>query len=197
MVKINAGYNRFIIGVVGLLFTISSINPGFVFAQSVDEESPVIIHNAIDTGKRGEVQEFVAEVTDNVGVAKVILHYRFRGASDYTSVEMEKQSEKRYVMSVDTTRESTSLIEYYLEAVDESGQISLRGFSFEPLKRWLDPEGERGTNVVETPKKSRTLLYVLGGVAVLALAGLAGSGGGSGGATTAETHTLNFTVGTP
>lgn len=197
MYRINSEYNRLIGAVIGLLFSISSINPGIVFAQSVDEESPVIIHNAIDSGKRGEVQEFVAEVTDNVGVAKVILYYRFRGASDYTSVEMEKQSDKRYVVSVDTTKESISLIEYYLEAVDESGQISLRGFSFEPLKRWLDPEGARGTDVVDTPKKSKTLWYVLGGVAVLALAGLAGRSEGGEPTPATETHTLNLTVGTP
>ena len=41
-----------------------------------DEEPPVLIHRQLETGVAGELQTFLARVSDDFGISEVTLYYR-------------------------------------------------------------------------------------------------------------------------
>lgn len=193
--------NKVVALITAFFFLFSISNSNLLFAQTNDEEPPKILLDKIKEGERGENQIFIAEVSDNKGVKRVRLNYRFSGNTEYIVVEMNEVSTGKYQAVVATDSDSSSPIEYYIEAEDTANNLTLEGFSFEPLKRWLDPADSRVSNAAQpaVEKKSNTMLYVLGGLVVLGLAGLAGSAGGSGGGdpATGDSHTIKLTITEP
>jgi len=194
---------KFISTIAAISLIVSSVYSSIAFAQStlVDDEPPQIMHTVVGNGNLGEQQLFSAEVTDNVGVVRVTLHYRFAGQSDYRDTSMTQESGSQYIGRVETELNSGSPIEYYIDATDAAGNNRLDGFTWDPHKRWLARVSEPGSQSGEpenATKKSNLLWYVLGGVAILALAGLAGGGGSSSGGTPDDdATTITFTVGAP
>lgn len=119
----------------------AAIAPSAVLAQQArfpDFESPIIEHEERSGGPVGGVEVFGATVVDNEELARVSLHYRFSGETEYAELVMrEIASSSFYTARVDTTNvPSDSLgIEYYLRAEDVSGNLVLKGFAFQPLTR--------------------------------------------------------------
>jgi len=177
-------------------FAILSATSHPVIAQSAtaDFESPVIDHQLIESSTWGDAQVFEASVVDNNRVARVRLFYRFAGELEYTEVEMQQlASSSSYTATVETgdIDPPKKAIEYFIRAEDDSENLVLQGFAFEPLVRTLvvdtslddaptTPTFSLETTETATPepeKKGVNWLYVALGV--LVVGGIAaGAGGG-------------------
>ena len=192
---------RCFISVVTVCFFLSSIGNGQLFAQEAeaDFEAPIIEHEEVATGEWGEVQSFSVSVVDNQELKNVLLFHRFNDQEEFQEVEMEPLAQSAFFAArVETADVEASKIEYYFKAEDAAGNISLKGFTFDPLVRILEG-GQQNIQaeiaaepaVTETApkpeqKKSRTLYYVLGALAVGGLAALAASSSSDGGSTSAD-----------
>lgn len=188
-----------------------SAAPLQVFAQSEfqDFEAPVIEHNSSDYSEDNELQVFSATVADNVEVSSVFMYYRYKGQDEYKPVEMKRvATSSLYSVSIFTDESSESTIEYFLQAEDSAGNIVLKGFAFEPLVRTLSLPDTASTITqateqqevkLETEKpKSKVLYYVLGALAVGALAaGLSGDGDDPPRGCTDGVCEVTFTLTTP
>ncbi len=154
----------------------------------IDFEAPIIEHEKIESGLRGENQIFTATVVDNDVVAGVTLFYRFAGDTEFVQQPMQLLgSTSLYTASVETEGVTANEIEYYIQAEDSSENVVLKGFAFDPLIRMID-EGSGAqetvavspdTYVEPIPKKKFNILYIaLGVLALGAIAAAAGGGGG-------------------
>ena len=162
-------------------------------AQSVnvDFEVPEISTEQTSGGVQGQRQVVEAIATDNRAIKEVQLFYRFRGDSEYTEVLMQQRGTSSvYFSEIPTVGINATELQYYLRAEDTSGNSVLRGFSFAPLVWSLVsdpsdspetvPETETETQPVTPSGKTSTVLYyVLGVLAVGAVAAIAARGGGS------------------
>lgn len=182
------------VAVLHLVFsTVLVVGP--VHAQSTDDnEPPVLDLQVVDTGTAGDSQVFSATVTDNEEVSEVVLYLRVQGAEIYESVPMNPiPGTSIYTVTVDITTTDSTVLEYYMNASDSSGNRVVRGFAFDPLLRDLMPANELAatTEPVAAPapvparvgiSTGRKILYIgLGVLAVGALAAAASGGGGGGG----------------
>jgi len=155
-------------------------------AQGFDVDPPVIEHDVVVTAEAGERQDFTATVADDNELATVRFLYRFEGERQYTSLEMNRVSaSSTFNVVIETDEQSDAAIEYYIEARDESGNRTLRGYNFSPLVRFIELPQPAVEPVAEAAPRKRNLkpLYYVGGALLLGLlaGALAGSGGGGGG----------------
>jgi len=97
-----------------------------------------------------------------------------------------------HTVSIETEGTGATLIEYYIEARDESGNRSIRGFAFDPLERQLVAGAGQApppvaTSPVEAPPPAtgmstgRKVLYGVLGLVVVGALAAAASGSDSGG----------------
>ncbi len=175
-----------------IVSTTIAVLPSAAFAQQAgfaDFEAPIIEHEERVGGPVGGVEVFGATVGDNDELARVSLFYRFSGESQYAELTMKEiASSSFYTARVDSTNiaSDTPAIEYYLQAEDISGNLVLKGFTFQPLTRVFQiPNVPAETPVdntpVQVPKVSSGVNWLYVGLGVLAIAVIAsaGSGGGS------------------
>lgn len=87
----------------------------------VDDQPPVIVHDAITAAGEDTPISIQAEVTDPSGVARVILAYRMAHESTFRSVEMTLESGYRYIAEIPSENVEPPNIFYYIEAVDAAG----------------------------------------------------------------------------
>ena len=184
-----------------LLISSLAILPSHVFAQSNDFDAPVITLVVVDEGVRGETQVFSATITDATSVASATLHYRLGSDGAFNSAPMSNiQSTDIYTASVDTSQTIASVVQYYIEARDESGNRAVEGFAFDPFDRVLTDESlvVAAPDVPPPPapmSTSRKIIYgVLGLVAIGVLAGSAGGSSSSGGSTGATGPNIPLTI---
>ena len=183
---------------VVLSFALVLSTTGSVLAQAIDVSAPKINHTVVPSGTAGDSLLIEAQVTDNVGVASVVLFYRFKGDSEFQELPMSLEGGDQYAALVPTEAGFETDLEYYIEAADAGGTKTTRGLSFDPLTVSLLPGAEEQpveAEPVETPvvaetapveseapvvpkPKSRTLWYVVGGVLLLGIAAAAAGGGG-------------------
>lgn len=154
-------------------------------AQGFDVDPPIIEHDVVVTAEAAERQDFTATVADDNELATVRFLYRFEGERQYTSLEMNRVStSSTFNVVVETDVESDAAIEYYIEARDESGNRTLRGYNFSPLVRFIElpqPVVEPVVETVPTKRNLKPLYYVAGAVVLGLLAGALASSGGGGG----------------
>ncbi len=170
----------------------ASASPGW--SGDIDIDPPVIDHEALDSGRAGEPQEFVAGVVDDRGLQHVMLFYRARSGAQYQSADMQKVAgTDDFTVTVETLL-GQDRIEYYIEALDVGGNRVLKGFPFFPLVRDLAQPTARVTGAEESEASGNRALYVLLGIAAagLVVALVAGSGGDGGGS--GETDPMPGTV---
>ena len=167
------------------------------FAQSgslIDVDPPLIEHEIVDTVESNIRQTFVATVVDDDELDSVRLFYRFEGEPTYSTKLMSRVSfSSSYIAQINTDPSVETSIEYYIQAKDNSGNRTVRGYAFNPLVRSIvlsedtlaANAGESEIQKVtaeESSKPGKALYIVLGVLAVGLLAGLAGGGdGGSSG----------------
>ncbi len=104
-------------------------------AQVDDSEPPVLIHRQLDSGVAGELQTFLARVSDDFGVEEVVLYYRQSDTGQFQSLNMRPlvDSIGEYMIAVETSDNAYSGLQYYIEAIDMSGNITNRGFDYAPI----------------------------------------------------------------
>jgi len=179
-----------------------------LLAQTNDTEAPVLIHRQLESGVAGELQTFLARVSDDFGVARVTLYYRQSDKGAYQSIAMRPllDSIGEYMIAIETSGSDYGGLQYYLQATDTSGNSTNRGFDYAPIVLPLSqplapiatitPEPLPSSTQRRTPAPTRapattdsdpagsqfnttTILLGLGALVVLgALASSGGSGGG-------------------
>ena len=163
-----------------------------------DTEAPVLIHRQADSaGIAGELQTFLARVSDDVEVESVTLYYRQSDEGPFTRISMRAlfDSLDEYMIAVETVDSAYGGLQYYIEATDSAGNVTNRGFDYAPIVLPLSAEPVVADNrpvtepVPEQPPAERSgrkfgtgaILLSVGALVVLgALVGVAGSGGGGG-----------------
>lgn len=189
----NSGFKRALSTLVvtcHLFLTLSIAAPAQ--AQDVDREAPAITFEPLKEGRAGDTQVFSASVSDDVVVDTVTLHYRYAAEGVYRAVPMEALAGTDiHTVSLEGIDRNVSIIQYYIEARDASGNRSVEGFAFDPLERALvegaapiaAASATEAQTIAPGMSTGRKVLYgVLGIIAVGALASLAGGSddGGSG-----------------
>jgi len=193
-----------------LSFTLAlnSLLLGVANAQTLDTESPLIEHDVLGTGTAGETQVFSAVITDDNSVESVDFYYRIGTTGEFAVVELSKGEKDTYSTEVGTKAEEAITIQYYFQAVDVAGNQISRGLPFSPLVREIvlpvsadvAPVPDPGQGGSTEPKKSNTLLYVLGGLLVVGLAAAAAGGSSNGpddGGTCTGNCSVTFTISPP
>ena len=127
--------------VLVLSLSLSPVNT--LLAQIDDTEPPVLIHRQIEAGVAGELQTFLARVSDDFEISEVNLFYRQNETGEFTRIEMRPllDSIGEYMIAVETSPASYEGLQYYIEAVDTSGNKTNRGFAFAPIVMPLNPPG--------------------------------------------------------
>jgi len=206
--------HRLASGFLSILLTLSLVLTPLssVRAQVDDTEAPVLIHRQIDAGVAGELQTFLARVSDDFGVSEVILHYRQSDSGEYQTLNMRPlvDSIGEYMIAIETSVSAYAGLQYYIEAFDMSGNQTNRGFSYAPIILPLTAPAAPTTNttpgpIVEAPKpvpapqtggfEVSPTAILIGVGALLALGAIAGgSSGGDPPATTPDPGPATVTL---
>lgn len=136
--------NRFQKNLLTLLITVTSslLADETVLLRGVpDLEGPVVQHSpSADPVNSGSPVTISATVTDNVGVKYVIVNYRSAGSKEYRQAPMQQIGDNLYSATIPAVHVQNSALEYYLEAVDLSGNTVLRGLDFQPMIISVSPQ---------------------------------------------------------
>ncbi len=188
--------HRFFVRLLVLLLSISlGLMPmSSAYAQLSDSEPPVLIHRQLDAGVAGELQTFLARVSDDFAVSEVVLRYRQRNTGEFQSIEMRPlvDSIGEYMIAIETADGVYPNLEYYIEAFDEAGNKTNRGFDYapivipltEPVEQPVATAPQAEQPVVSEPEAqsegfSITPVGILIGVGALLALGALAAGGGS------------------
>lgn len=87
-------------------------------ATPIDTIPPAISHTPVTEAPPGLPLTIFADVTDNVGVQAVSLHYRTIGASQYINRTMTRTTGNRYSATIEGAQVTSPGLEYYIEATD-------------------------------------------------------------------------------
>lgn len=91
-------------------------------AAPLDNIKPEITHTPITTAKVGSDISVSAKATDNIKVTEVNLYYRTSGTNDYTKKTMTYNDlTKLYGATIPRAVVTADGVEYYIEAIDNSG----------------------------------------------------------------------------
>lgn len=194
--------------VLAMLLAVTQVAGGIAHAQIADTEAPVVIHRQAESpGVAGELQTFLARVSDDYEVASVTLFYRQSPVGEFQQIPMRMllDSLGEYMIAIETDQSEYPGLQYYIEASDTSGNTASRGFSYAPIVLPLEPSAEplqRGspapiiTQAPPAPSSGQSEMpsgILMGLGALLVLGVLAGAGGGSGGSTgSGDTVTLTI-----
>ena len=182
-----------------LWFTLALALPAH--AQAQDPNGPSPFSGAVETGTLGEPQLVEADVGEGVELASIVLRYRFDGVGDYRTLPMQATERPGiYAVSVPTRDVRAQFMEFFVVAETVADGRLLKGSESAPVVRELlppaydagAPAAPEAPIVAGTPPVGdapepatsggrKYLYYVLGALAVGALAAAAGSGGGGDG----------------
>ncbi|MBE7213932.1 S8 family serine peptidase [Shewanella benthica] len=87
-------------------------------ATPVDTIAPSVNHSPITNAGYGANVLIQADVTDNIAVASVNLHYRTMGQANYIATPMSNQQNSQYRASLPGSAMVSPGVEYYIEASD-------------------------------------------------------------------------------
>ncbi len=193
------------------LLALMQIVSGIASAQITDTEAPVVIHRQAESpGVSGELQTFLARVSDDFDIERVTLFYRQSEVGEFQQIPMRMllDSLGEYMIAIETSISDYPGLQYYIEATDTSGNTASRGYSYAPIVLPLERPLERpepaqqeapviaqapaGSAAGESKFGSSGLLMGVG--ALLLLGVLAGSGGGSGDTPNPDGDTVTLTI---
>ena len=100
-----------------------------------DQVAPSITHYPPPPQRRvgaGRKVDIAANVTDNRGIASVTLHYRSVGDLRYLSTAMIPRGGKSYLGVIPAFIVTPVGVEYYIEARDEAGNVTLSASAADP-----------------------------------------------------------------
>ena len=158
--------------------------------RATDTRAPLVEVDVLPAGTADEVQTFSARVTDDRTLDAVTLHYRRAGAVPFERAAMSAlDGGNRFGVALPTDPEDLRDIEYYVQALDESGNRTVSGFAFDPLVRRLSardpaltaaPATTDGRPPAVSSGGTRWWALALGVLAVGAFVSLSGDDGGGG-----------------
>lgn len=203
---------RFFALSLAILMSASQMMAGIASAQVPDSEAPVLIHRQADSaGVAGELQTFLARVSDDYEVESVTLFYRQSDQGDFTQIPMRAlfDSLDEYMIAVETVDSAYEGLQYYIVARDTSGNVTNRGFEYAPIVLPLVPPAVIANNrpvtdpvAVPPPSQrseggfsSTSVLLGLGALVLLgALAGGSSDSGDSGPINGGDPDTVTLTI---
>lgn len=167
------------------------IGSGVAYAQDIDTAAPIIELEELTEGVADRSQVFTAQVAEDNTLNDVTLYYRRAGQLPFTPAPMEALGTTGYYsVSIPTDFNDLRTIEYYVQAVDDSGNRTVSGFAFDPYRRTLAAPAtplspSSSEQVISEPSpgsdipllKRRWVQITLGVLAVGAIASLADDGG--------------------
>jgi len=127
-------HNLYIALMVALLGISPVVLSGQTDAGNLDVVAPEIKRVIVPSDVySGSSLTFKVKATDNVVIKSVALYYRFSGlAEQYKKLIMKhKPTIDEYQITIDVI--SGGKIEYYVEVMDTSGNVSFHGSSFSPI----------------------------------------------------------------
>ncbi len=148
-----------------------------------DTEAPVLIHRQLEEGIAGELQTFLARVSDDFAVGEVTLYYRQSAGGEFESLSMRPliDSIGEYMIAVETEIDAYRGLQYYIEATDMAGNTTNRGFAYAPIVLTLAAPAVTTAEVEPGPQSDgfsvSPMTILLGVGALLALGALAGGSG--------------------
>lgn len=192
---------RFTALLMAALLGLTQIAVGVASAQITDSDAPVVIHRQAESaGVAGDLQTFLARVSDDFEVSRVTLFYRQSAEGGFQEIPMRSllDSIGEYMIAIETDISEYPGLQYYIEAEDNSGNTASRGYAYAPIVLPLEAPVAPPVQVTQAPTASqaptdtavskigtREILMGLGALVLLgALAGGGGGGGSSDGGTT-------------
>lgn len=174
------------------LLAVTQIAIGVASAQITDTEAPVVIHRQAESaGVAGDLQTFLARVSDDVEVSRVTLYYRQSEVGGFQEIPMRSllDSIGEYMIAIETDISEYQGLQYYIEAEDTAGNTTSRGYPYAPIVLPLEVPAARAPQVTEAPVATLppaegagpeigTGGLLIGVGALLLLGALAGGGGG-------------------
>ncbi len=125
---------------------------GLVHAQPVDITAPVIELEELAEGVADRTQVFTAQVAEDNALDSVTLYYRREGQLPFTPAPMEALGDTGYYsVSIPTDFTDLRTIEYYVQAIDATGNRTVSGFAFDPYQRTLAASGTPISTSQNTP----------------------------------------------
>ncbi|MBI3609898.1 MAG: hypothetical protein HY204_04240 [Nitrospirae bacterium] len=101
---------------------------------SIDLAAPTILHALpMYAARPGEALEISATITDNAKVAAAALRFRASGDPKYESTPMSEGPDHTYSARIPGSMIKGNNIEYYIEARDAEGNLSMEGRPSSPL----------------------------------------------------------------
>lgn len=141
---------------------------------ATDHTPPTLAHEPVPRVVEGQPFTFVVHARDDFGVDQLRLLYRRDKFTDFQAVALQAVEGGRYEVTLQPDELVGPTLEYYIEAVDRAGNVSLSGTTMAPLAvEIVSPE--------HVDKKWRWAGLV-GAIAVAAYAILVGAEGGDSGA---------------
>jgi tetratricopeptide (TPR) repeat protein len=103
--------------------------------RALDHDPPMLVHRPPGGARYGTSVGIVVEARDVSGVRTVTLNYRIAGNRGFSSVNLERDGQGRYVATIPTVSVVRPGIEYYVEAWDKLGNgPGLKGSAAAPIK---------------------------------------------------------------
>lgn len=181
-----------------------ALTPLHAQQQGPDTRAPVIEIETLDESTADATQTFTAQVADDRELAGVTFHHRRAGQQPFARVPMRALGDSDYYgISLPTDPDDLRSIEYYVQALDESGNRTVSGFAFDPHVRTLRPQVVAAApppperQPAETSGSRRWWAVALGVLAVGAVVSLAGSDDGGGGGGGGDTVPLTVDLSEP
>lgn len=155
--------------VCALALGIASIFPAQVVLA--DTSAPSITHELVRNSlPEGAAYVVSATVTDDSVITEVRLLYRVLGGNpQFKAKNMEEGAAGIYKATLSAGEMVQPGVEYYITALDSSGNSQSRGFAFEPLSLNVSaPIASIGASskTESVAKSNKTIWYLLGGVVI-------------------------------
>lgn len=107
-------------------------------AQAVDTVAPVIELEELKESVADRSQVFSAQVREDNILEEVTLYYRREGQLPFSRATMKALgSTGYYSVSIPTDFNDLRTLEYYIQAVDATGNRTVSGYAFDPYQRTL------------------------------------------------------------
>jgi hypothetical protein len=92
-----------------------------------------ILHTLVDDAKAGSDRSVNAHVSAELGAAKVSLHYRPQGASEFSEIKMKKQGGCNFVADIPSKAIRGDFLHYYVSAYNDEGKaVASKGSAGSP-----------------------------------------------------------------
>ena len=129
-----------------------------VIAQTVpDIEPPIVEIEIVDFTTADRSQVFTVQAADDLGLKDVSLHYRRTGENIFKKVLMDSVGDTGYFsVAIETDPTDLRSFEYYAQALDLTGNRTVKGFAFDPFVRMLSPASDTSLAAVEPASTTTT-----------------------------------------